>query len=74
QGPLGRWRGYATLHLGLAGGTLAIPGLALAEARGLRAAILETITAAAPAARRAVPADQAMSAAQSGLSASLRAT
>lgn len=74
QGPLGRWRGYATLHLGLAGGTLAIPGLALAEARGLRAAILETITAAAPAARRAGPADQAMSAAQSGLSASLRAT
>ncbi|MFN4239221.1 MAG: PH domain-containing protein [Erythrobacter cryptus] len=74
QGPLGRWRGYATLHLGLAGGTLAIPGLALAEARGLRAAILETITAADPAARRAGPADQAMSAAQSGLSASLRAT
>jgi putative membrane protein len=46
QGPLARLRGYATLHLGLAGGELAIRGLPLARARELRAAVLRTICAA----------------------------
>lgn len=45
QGPLARLRGYATVHCGLAGGTFAIPGVPLDEARRLRAAILETIAA-----------------------------
>lgn len=45
QGPLARRRGHATLHLGLAGGTLAIPGLPLAEAKALRRAIVEKIAA-----------------------------
>lgn len=46
QGPLGRLRGYATLHLGLAGGELAISGLTLARARALRARVLESMCAA----------------------------
>ncbi len=45
QGPLARRRGYATVHLGLAGGSFAIPGVPLAEARALRAQVLETIAA-----------------------------
>jgi len=45
QGPIARRRGYATLHLGLAGGKLAIEGIPLARARELRAAILHSITA-----------------------------
>lgn len=45
QGPLARLRGYATLHLGLGGGEMAIRGLPLARARELRAKILTTITA-----------------------------
>lgn len=45
QGPLGRLRGYATLHLGLGGGEMAIRGLPLVRARELRAKILTTITA-----------------------------
>ena len=45
QGPIAQRRGYATLHLGLAGGTFAIPGLPLERARELRAAILESIAA-----------------------------
>jgi putative membrane protein len=45
QGPLGRWRGYASLRFGLAGGALALPGLPLAEARRTRAAVLESIAA-----------------------------
>lgn len=45
QGPLARLRGYATLHLGLGGGEMAIRGLPLARARELRAKVLETITA-----------------------------
>jgi len=45
QSPLARWRGYATLHLGLAGGTMAMRGVPLAEARAIRAAVLETISA-----------------------------
>lgn len=44
QGPIARWRGYATLNLGLAGGSFAIPGLPLEHARELRAAILESIS------------------------------
>ncbi|MFN3990896.1 MAG: PH domain-containing protein [Erythrobacter sp.] len=46
QNPLARLRGYATLHLGLAGGQLAISGLPLARARELRARVLETMCAA----------------------------
>lgn len=45
QGPIARWRGYATLHLGLAGGELAVPGIPLARAHELRASILKTIAA-----------------------------
>jgi len=44
QGPIARRRGYATLHLGLAGGKLAIAGIPLARAQELRAAILQSIT------------------------------
>ena len=46
QGPLARRRGYASVHFGLAGGTLAIEGLPLSEARAIRDAVLETICAA----------------------------
>ncbi|WP_086606254.1 PH domain-containing protein [Erythrobacter donghaensis] len=45
QGPLARLHGYATVHLGLAGGSFAIPGVPLADARALRASILATIAA-----------------------------
>lgn len=45
QGPLARWRGYCDLHFGLAGGHLAFKGLALEDARKLRAAVLESIAA-----------------------------
>lgn len=45
QGPLARRRGYATLHLGLAGGKLAIEGVPFARAKHLRSAILESIAA-----------------------------
>lgn len=45
QGPIARLRGYATLHLGLAGGVLAIHGLPLARARELRRAVLDTMCA-----------------------------
>jgi putative membrane protein len=45
QGLLAQWGGYATVHLGLAGGTFSIPGVPLAEARMLRASVLETIAA-----------------------------
>jgi putative membrane protein len=79
QGLLGRWGGYATVHLGLAGGRFAIPGVPLAEARALRAGVLETITATdysrldqAPGDQ--APGDQALSDAQSGLSLNLAAT
>lgn len=43
QGPIARRRGYATLHLGLAGGTFAIRGIALERARMLRDAVLSSI-------------------------------
>lgn len=46
QNPVARLRGYATLHLGLAGGQLAIRGLPLARAREVRACVLETMCAA----------------------------
>ncbi|NBC89004.1 MAG: PH domain-containing protein, partial [Alphaproteobacteria bacterium] len=45
QGPIARWRGYATVHLGLAGGVFAIPGVPLKRAREVRAKVLETIAA-----------------------------
>jgi putative membrane protein len=69
QGPLARRRGYATVHLGLAGGTFAIPGVPVAEARALRASVLETI-AGTDYSRL----DQALNPAQSGLSANFLAT
>jgi putative membrane protein len=43
QGPLARRRGYAVLNLGLAGGTMAIAGLSLAEAQQLRAQLLDSM-------------------------------
>lgn len=73
QGPLARLRGYATVHCGLAGGSFAIAGVPLAEARALRASVLETI-AATDYSRLDAPLDQALSAAQSGFSANLAAT
>jgi putative membrane protein len=77
QDPLARWRGYATVHLGLAGGSFAIPGVPLAEAHSLRARVLETITAT-DYSRLDAPlddaADQALSAPQSGFAANLAAT
>lgn len=44
QGPVARWRGYATLNLGLAGGELSIPGVPLERAQEVRRKVLETIT------------------------------
>lgn len=69
QGPLARLRGYATVHLGLAGGEFAMHGVPLAEARALRARVMETITATDYSRL-----DQARSPAQSGCSANLAAT
>ncbi len=43
HGPLSRWRGYCELHLGLAGGTLSIDGIALDDAEKLRGEVLESI-------------------------------
>ncbi|MEO1047697.1 MAG: PH domain-containing protein [Pseudomonadota bacterium] len=43
QGPFGRRFGYATLHLGMAGGEMAIPGIPLERAKTVRAQVLETI-------------------------------
>lgn len=43
QGPIARRRGYANLHLGLAGGKLALRGIEIARARELRRAILASI-------------------------------
>lgn len=45
QGPIAQWRGYATLRFGLAGGSLEIPGLPIAEARRLRSEVVEAIAA-----------------------------
>ncbi len=69
QGPLAQLRGYATVHCGLAGGTFAIPGVPIAEARRLRAAVLASI-AATDYSRL----DQALNAAQPGFSAKRLAT
>lgn len=74
QNPIARLRGYATVHLGLAGGTLAIAGVPLAEARALRARVLETITATDYSRIDQAPCDQAFSAAQSGFSSNFLAT
>ncbi len=77
QGPWARLRGYATVHLGLAGGTFAMQGVPLAEARALRSQVLATIAATdysrLDAPPSATPA-QAFSEAQPGFSANLRAT
>lgn len=43
QGPFARRFGFATLHLGLAGGKLAVPGIPVDRAREWRAAILDSI-------------------------------
>ncbi|MXP30831.1 PH domain-containing protein [Erythrobacter jejuensis] len=43
QGPIARWCGYATLRLGLAGGTFAIEGIPVDRARSLRREVLESI-------------------------------
>lgn len=43
QGPLARRLGFASLHLGLAGGSFAINGIPLQRARELRRAVLESI-------------------------------
>lgn len=45
QGPIARLRGYATLHLGQAGGVFAIPGVPVDRARDVRRRVLETIAA-----------------------------
>lgn len=45
QGPWSRLRGYATVHLGQAGGTFAIPGVPIERAREVRAKVMETIAA-----------------------------
>ncbi|UIP07417.1 PH domain-containing protein [Erythrobacter sp. SDW2] len=44
QGPLGHRLGYASLHLGLAGGSFAINGIPLQRARELRRAVLDSIS------------------------------
>lgn len=44
QGPIARWRGYATLNLGLAGGYFDIEEIPIERARQLRAQILDTIS------------------------------
>ena len=43
QGPISRRRGYGTLKLGLAGGSLEVEGLPISRARQLRSAILNSI-------------------------------
>lgn len=46
QGPLGLRHGYGTLHLGMAGGTFAVPGVPAARARQVREAVLASIAEA----------------------------
>lgn len=43
QGPLARRGAYATVHLGLAGGTLSLEAVPVGEARRIRAAVLDSI-------------------------------
>ncbi|WP_298470447.1 PH domain-containing protein [uncultured Erythrobacter sp.] len=45
QGPISRRRGYATLHLGLAGGEFEIPGVPIERAREVRREVMTTIAA-----------------------------
>lgn len=45
QGPFARWRGYATVHLGLAGGTLAFQGVPVGHAHALREEIIDRVAA-----------------------------
>lgn len=73
QGPIARRRGYATVHLGLAGGAFAMHGVPIAEARALRAQVLETITATDFSRLDAAP-TQALNSAQPGFSENFLAT
>lgn len=43
QGPIARRLGFATLHLGLAGGKLVVPGMPIARARQWRSALLASM-------------------------------
>ena len=43
QGPIARRRGYASLAFGVAGGSLEIVGIPLADARAIRRAVLDSI-------------------------------
>lgn len=45
QGPIAQRRGYATVQFGLAGGTMEIPGLPIADAERLRREIVDAIAA-----------------------------
>ncbi|TRD12740.1 hypothetical protein FGU71_06025 [Erythrobacter insulae] len=45
QGPIARLCGYATLHLGLAGGVFSIPGVPIERALEVRRKVLDTIAA-----------------------------
>jgi putative membrane protein len=45
QGPIARLRGYATLHLGQAGGTFSIPGVPVDRAREVRRKVMQTVAA-----------------------------
>jgi putative membrane protein len=74
QGPLARLRGYATVHLGLAGGTFAMQGVPLAEARALRASVLETIAATDFSRLDQAPQSQALSEPHSAFSENFLAT
>ncbi|GMN14846.1 PH domain-containing protein [Altererythrobacter sp. MTPC7] len=43
QGPVARWMGFSTLHLGLAGGKLSVPGMPVDRARKWRSAVLDSM-------------------------------
>lgn len=45
QGPLARRRGYATLHFGIAGGSLSMPGLPVERARRIARDVLDSAAA-----------------------------
>lgn len=45
QGPIARLRGYATLHLGQAGGEFSIPGVPVERAYEVRRKVMQTIAA-----------------------------
>ncbi len=44
QGPLGRLHGYGTVHLGIAGGTMSIPGIRLEDLVTMRRALAESMS------------------------------